>query len=97
MKSRNWINERLTMLGFGVVLVALIVNAFLSRRDIEALIGNDALVNRSHRAITRLESLLPTMKDAETGHRGYITAGNEAFLQPYTAAVARLVELPSGI
>jgi signal transduction histidine kinase len=90
MKSGNWINERITMLGFGVVLVVLIVNAFLSYRDIETLIGNDALVNHSHRVITQLESLLSTMKDAETGHRGYIIAGNEAFLQPYTAAVARI-------
>ncbi|MFA1626375.1 CHASE3 domain-containing protein [Rhizobium mongolense] len=55
-------------------------------------------------AALRLEVLLSTLKDAETGQRGYLLTGNEDYLQPYRAALARLpdelattdVELPEG-
>ena len=41
-------------------------------------------------AALRLEVLLSTLKDAETGQRGYLLTGNEDYLQPYRAALARL-------
>jgi CHASE3 domain sensor protein len=43
-----------------------------------------------HSVIVGLEALLSTLKDAETGQRGYIITGNEAFLQPYERARRQL-------
>ena len=34
----------------------------------------------------RLESLLSTLKDAETGQRGFLLTGEESYLAPYTDA-----------
>src|SRR5262249_11176547 len=38
----------------------------------------------------QLEMLLSTLKDAESGQRGYLVTGDESYLQPYHAARARL-------
>jgi signal transduction histidine kinase len=42
------------------------------------------------RTALRLEVLLSTLKDAETGQRGYLLTGHEDYLQPYEGARARL-------
>jgi signal transduction histidine kinase len=44
----------------------------------------------SAQAALRLESLLSSLKDAETGQRGYLLTGDEKYLVPYEAARARL-------
>src|SRR5271163_3152383 len=40
--------------------------------------------------IDRLKDALSTLKDAETGQRGYLLTGNPTDLDPYNAAVARI-------
>jgi PAS domain S-box-containing protein len=40
--------------------------------------------------IGRLDQLISTLKDAETGQRGFIITGEERYLQPYNEAVAGL-------
>ena len=40
--------------------------------------------------IRQLEQLLSTIKDAETGERGFIITGDERYLEPYNAASDRL-------
>ncbi len=56
-----------------------------------------ALEARQHRRIERAdavmlhaERLLSLMKDAETGQRGFLLTGDEAYLDPYRAALAGL-------
>jgi PAS domain S-box-containing protein len=41
-------------------------------------------------AISQLDQLVSTLKDAETGQRGFIITGDERYLQPYNDAVAWL-------
>ncbi|MFZ3153875.1 diguanylate cyclase domain-containing protein [Pseudomonas sp.] len=43
-----------------------------------------------HRALYRLAGTLSLLTDAETGQRGYLLTGNEAYLQPYLNASERL-------
>ena len=38
----------------------------------------------------RLDNILNALRDAETGQRGFIITGNEAFLQPYYEAEQKL-------
>jgi signal transduction histidine kinase len=45
----------------------------------------------------QLEALFSTLKDAETGQRGYLLTGDEGYLQPYQAARARLPGVLAGI
>ncbi len=46
-------------------------------------------VEHTHLVIENLEKLISTMKDAETGQRGYLITGEERYLDPYTAAVGQ--------
>ncbi|MDI3307749.1 MAG: PAS domain S-box protein [Acetobacteraceae bacterium] len=47
--------------------------------------------NQAAETLLRVETLLSAVKDAETGGRGYLLTGNEAFLEPYHQA-ARQIE-----
>ena len=44
------------------------------------------LRKHSRTTIQSADALLSSLKDAETGQRGYLLTGNEAFLEPYLAA-----------
>jgi len=52
--------------------------------------ASDALDGQVRRAQLATETLLSTLKDAETGQRGFLLAGNPAYLEPYDAARQRL-------
>ena len=49
-------------------------------------------VTHTHEVLTRLNSLLATLTDAETGERGYIITGDEHYLEPYEQALSRLAK-----
>ncbi len=75
-------------LAAGSVLVALGVAAsFLSFNRLE-----DAVAARRHSydVIGVADNLLSTLKDAETGERGYLLTGDTAFLEPYLSASERI-------
>jgi PAS domain S-box-containing protein len=60
--------------------------------------GNRVLRGHAHEAIRRetmaaLDQLESTMKDAETGQRGFLLSGDERYLEPYRDATARLPTL----
>ena len=50
----------------------------------------DVRVDEVHVAELAAAPLLSTLKDAETGQRGYLLTGDAAYLEPYVAARARL-------
>jgi PAS domain S-box-containing protein len=45
---------------------------------------------RVHNTVDALNVVLSTLKDAETGQRGYLLTGNSTYLSPYTSAVGRV-------
>jgi PAS domain S-box-containing protein len=77
---------------FGVVciLAILLANALLSYQATRTLINNDQWVRHTYQVINELEVILSTVKDAETGERGYIISGLDNFLEPYQAALAEI-------
>ncbi len=46
----------------------------------------------SYEEVKQLDALMLLLLDAETGERGFVITGEEVFLQPYHAAVARVEE-----
>jgi CHASE3 domain sensor protein len=44
-------------------------------------------LSHTQNVIEHLEKLISTIKDAETGQRGYIITGNKAYLEPYKVAI----------
>ena len=76
--------------GIGIALGLLIFNAATSYRNTLKLVENEGWVRHTHRVLTELEATLSTLKDAETGQRGYLLTGEEPYLQPYHSAIARI-------
>jgi signal transduction histidine kinase len=44
-------------------------------------------VNRSQQILQKLENILSSVTDAETGQRGYLLTGRESYLEPYNLAI----------
>ena len=75
-------------LGFTTPLVILVGVAALAYWATGHLIETSRWVTHTHQVLTELEALLSTMKDAETGQRGYLLTDNEDYLGPYDTASA---------
>ena len=76
--------------GFGLTLIVLIVGGVMGVINTRRLTENERQVARTHEVRAELEILLSTLKDAETGQRGYLLVQDEKYLQPYEEAVERL-------
>ncbi len=75
-----------------LALAVLVANAFLAYRNIQHLIENEHAVDHQQQTLRQLVLVLSTVKDAETGQRGYLITGNQRDLQPYERALAELKE-----
>ncbi len=73
-----------------MALALLVFNAATSYRNTLKLIENERSVSHTHQVLTELEAMLSTLKDAETGQRGYLLTGEERYLEPYHSAIARI-------
>lgn len=83
----KWSIEKKIMAGAGIVLAILLINALISYRATARLIDQERWVSHTHQVLTELEGIISTMKDAETGERGFIITGEQPYLDPYLAAV----------
>ncbi|WNZ27834.1 PAS domain S-box protein [Leptolyngbya sp. NK1-12] len=88
---------RSVTLGLGSALALLLVNAAVSYRNTQALFDNEQQVNETYRVLSQLEQTLSTLKDAETGGRGYVITGKENYLEPYRDAVTRINQQLEGL
>jgi len=75
--------KRNLLIGFSLSLIILIISSAASFISIQNLLKSSALVQHSVTVSGDVEEVLSTMKDAETGQRGFLLTGNDAFLDPY--------------
>ena len=66
----------------GAVIVALAVDAWLSYRNIDTLLSQERVTSASYMRLNALQRALSDVIDADTGQRGYMLTGDEAYLQP---------------
>jgi CHASE3 domain sensor protein len=72
--------------GFALWLAIVVVLGFASYNGTQQLIEANRRLEHTHKVLQSLEGLLSTLKDAETGQRGYLLTGEERYLDPYKAA-----------
>ena len=70
----------------GLSLLILFVTSLASYISIQNLIKSADLVSHSNKVMSSLDGVISTLKDAETGQRGYLLTGDKNFLEPYTGA-----------
>jgi signal transduction histidine kinase/DNA-binding response OmpR family regulator/CHASE3 domain sensor protein len=73
-------------IGLGLSLLVLFLSSLASYISIRNLIESADMVARSNQIISNLDNIISTLKDAETGQRGFLLSGEEVFLQPYTGS-----------
>ena len=79
-----------TLLGFLLALAAVVVIALMSYQSLRATTLASTSLTQTIEAMAQLNAVLSTLKDAETGQRGYLLTGDEGYLDPYSTAVAAL-------
>jgi len=84
-------------IGLGLSLLLLIISSIASFVSIRNLLKSSELVDHSSQVVTRLESVMSTMKDAETGQRGFLLTAQQKFLEPYNGASDRAIQLISQV
>lgn len=74
------------LLGFLMVIAALVVNTGLTFFNLQRLRKNADAVEHQHHVLAELRLLLKILVDAETGQRGFLITEDEKFLAPYESA-----------
>ena len=78
------------MVGFAIAVIAVALIALFSVRSMQERASTADRVSRTFTVIEQMQMLLSGLKDAETGERGFLLTGAEAYLDPYTNAKAAL-------
>ena len=82
--------DKTTLLAIIIPMVALLLVGYISYESTIQFIQKDALDDRINLIIQRLEHLISTITDAETGQRGYIITDRLSYLEPYYTAVSNI-------
>ena len=72
--------------GLGLSLLLLFISSLASYVSIRNLISSSEMVTHSNEVMSNLDDIISTLKDAETGQRGFLLTGQEVFLEPYFGA-----------
>jgi signal transduction histidine kinase/CHASE3 domain sensor protein len=75
---------------FLAVLVVLISVSLMTYRNLDNYINEVKLVRHSSLVFRLVENVLSTVKDAETGHRGYQLTRDTTYLEPYHSSIQEL-------
>jgi CHASE3 domain sensor protein len=83
--------QRLSVtLGFTLLLILLIVNGVITRRQLGVQVGDQLWVTHTQQTLLELSQTESLMKDAETGQRGFLYTGDPKYLAPYDLAVGQV-------
>ena len=88
-----WTFGRKIVVGFAVSFMLLLAIGLVSYRSIDSLTRTSYLVTHTHTVLERMANLLGELVDAETGQRGFVITGDDAYLEPYQSAAASTPKL----
>lgn len=84
---------RQLQLVFALSILILLASSYASFYTNKKLIDSSELVNHTNEVIISAERMMSSVKDAETGQRGYIITGDRIFLEPYNGGYERTLKL----
>ena len=86
----RWSLTRGQTAAIALLVIALLVDAVLTLHNIREVATSVQWVSHTHEVLGQLEQVMSTLKDAETGQRGYLLTGERPYLEPYELALPRL-------
>ncbi len=88
----KWSVEQKTRVMLGVASVILVgLNALFYWSFVKQKETSDQ-VTQSRKVLLKIEGVLSSIKDAETGQRGYLLTGQESYLEPYDLAIKTIAQ-----
>ncbi|WAC49278.1 response regulator [Asticcacaulis sp. SL142] len=87
------LSDRAARADLGILLSLIVVGLFfvitgaISYNNIHTLNRDTRQVTQTHDVLLALSEVMSSMKDAETGQRGYIITGDSAYLTPYSTGL----------
>jgi diguanylate cyclase (GGDEF)-like protein len=75
---------------FALGVAVMLLNAYLPYRNVQWLAEAEYEIERARDIADELAGLLSTLKDVQTGERGYVLTGKSDYLQPYHRAVSEV-------
>src|SRR5579864_9220187 len=82
--------DPLIWLGLAAATLFFVASGAVAYLNFQTLKQDSALVVRSGDTLTALEDVLSTVKDAETGQRGYLLTNKDSYLDPYNTAILEI-------
>jgi PAS domain S-box-containing protein len=90
-KMMHWkIGRQLVLWGFAAATTILVFAGWESYRNTMRLVEAAEARKSSFELVQVLDEVEARLVDAETGQRGYLLTGDEAYLEPYHAAIKNL-------
>src|SRR5437016_743729 len=86
-KMRWKIGNRLVLGGFGIATAILVFVGWQSYRNTERFTEASEWRKHTYEVLNSLDKCVAELVDAETGQRGFLLTGDEAYLEPYHAAI----------
>lgn len=83
----EWAINNKIAVGVATTLAVLVINAGVTYRNTLKTINDSSWVDHTEEVLIALENTFSTLKDAETGQRGYLITGQEEYLDPYHSAI----------
>jgi methyl-accepting chemotaxis protein len=88
-----WTFGRKIAFGFAMSFVLLLAIGAVAYRSIDALARTSYSVAHTHQVLEHVAHILGALTDAETGQRGFVITGDDAYLAPYRSALGSLDKL----
>jgi signal transduction histidine kinase len=82
--------NKLLLIAIALPLITLLIIGTKTYESIISFQEQTKFVEETHQLILSLQNLLTLIINAETGQRGFIITGNEAYLEPYNFSINNL-------
>lgn len=79
-------------IAFSVVLVLLLAIAFITIMNLAKIEQDNSWVIHTQEVLKTINTELSYLQDAETGQRGFLLTGKDAYLEPYNTGVSGCAE-----
>jgi PAS domain S-box-containing protein len=89
-KMKWKMGNRLVLAGFGIATAILVSVGWQSYRNTARFAEAAQWREHTYEVLNSLDNAVDRLSDAETGQRGYLLTGEEAYLEPYRAAIKNI-------
>jgi PAS domain S-box-containing protein len=76
--------------GFGLLLIVLVANAIITKRQLWTQVENQLWLSHSRLVLFEFNQTESLLKDAETGQRGFLYTGDPKYLASYNLAIGQV-------